>query len=117
MQRRLAAFGLSVLTMIAVAAAWGPARETDPPATPAFACETIDWRVASKLTRLRDRTDSRTQAIVSHAMLQREQARLHCRVGRIDDAMGIYRVLDRALTRYVQYGTSPELPNALEDAP
>jgi hypothetical protein len=117
MLRRWAVAGLCALAVIVLPAALAPERAPSPPAEPAFACETIDWRVANKLNALRDRTDARTGAIVSNAMLQREQARLHCRMGRIHEAMRLYGVLDRALTRYVQHGTGPALPYGLEKPP
>jgi hypothetical protein len=114
---RVAVSCLCVLAIAALSAAVGRVRDASPPAEPGIACETIDWRVAAKLRVLREREDARTRAIVSQASLQREQARLHCRMGRIDDAMSLYGMLDRALTRYVQHGTGPRGPNGTESAP
>jgi hypothetical protein len=79
---------------------------------PEMACNTIDWRVGEKLAALQDRDDSRTRAIVNSMTRQRETARAHCRAGLIDDAMALYGLTDRALTRYVSYGTGPNLPKA-----
>lgn len=79
---------------------------------PDMACNTIDWRVGEKLAVLQDRDDARTRAIVNTMTRQRETARAHCRAGLIDDAMTLYGLTDRALTRYVSYGTGPTLPKS-----
>lgn len=107
---RLAAATLAVMAAIMVPAALfsstGPAVQAEPK----FACATIDWRVGEKLAMLDGRTDARTRAIVNSVNHQRDVARTQCGAGSIDAAMDIYRVLDRSLTRYVQYGTAPALP-------
>lgn len=77
---------------------------------PRMPCEVIDWRVGEKLAVLAEREDPRTRAIVSRMNQQRDVARQQCRAGHLDDALAIYRLVDRALTRYVQSGTAPNLP-------
>ncbi len=107
---RLTAATLGVMAAIMVPAALysstGPAVQS----TPKFACATIDWRVGEKLAMLDGRSNARTQAIVNSVTQQRDAARTQCDAGAIDAAMDIYRVLDRSLTRYVQYGTAATLP-------
>jgi hypothetical protein len=99
-------FAAVVTVPVALLSSTGPAVQSEPK----LACETIDWRVGEKLTVLREHNDPRTRAIVNSTALQRATAQAQCRAGAIDEAMDIYRVLDRALTRYVQYGTAPSLP-------
>lgn len=77
---------------------------------PRLPCEVIDWRIGEKLAVLEEREDRRSQVMVSRSKGQREAARQHCRAGRVDDAMIAYGVLDKALTRYVQFGSAPTLP-------
>ncbi len=77
---------------------------------PRLPCEVIDWRVGEKLAVLAERDDMRTRAIFSRMNQQRDIARQHCRAGHLEDALTIYRLVDRALTRYVQAGTAPNLP-------
>jgi hypothetical protein len=109
--KRIAAAVLGVLAVVLVPVALFPATVPRPLPEPNFACATIDWRIGAKLHALRDRDDARTRAIVNSTIHQREAARAQCWAGQVDAAMDIYRVLDRALTRYVQHGTSPTLPN------
>jgi hypothetical protein len=103
---------LGFVAVIMAAAALYPKARVAPAAmtAPTFACATIDWRVGEKLAALQDRTDARSLAIVNSMGQQRAVAAAHCRSGRIDDAMALYSVTDRALTRYVSYGTGAALP-------
>jgi hypothetical protein len=77
---------------------------------PRMPCEVIDWRVGEKLAVLDERWDHRSRTIVARMKQQRDIARQHCRAGHINDAMAIYGIVDRALTRYVQIGPTPDLP-------
>lgn len=107
---RLAAATLGVMAAILVPAALLSSTGPVVQAEPKFACATIDWRIGEKLAMLDGRSDTRTQAIVNSVNQQREAARMQCGAGSVDAAMDIYRVLDRSLTRYVQFGTAPTLP-------
>jgi hypothetical protein len=77
---------------------------------PRLPCEVVDWRVGEKLAVLAERDDPRTRTIFNRMSQQRDVARQHCRAGHLQDALEIYRLVDRALTRYVQAGTAPNLP-------
>jgi hypothetical protein len=77
---------------------------------PRLPCEIIDWRVGEKLAVLAEREDPRTRIIFNRMSQQRDIARQQCRAGHLEDALAIYRLVDRALTRYVQAGTAPNLP-------
>jgi hypothetical protein len=77
---------------------------------PRLPCEVVDWRVGEKLAVLAERDDVRTRAIFNRMSQQRDIARQHCRAGHLEDALTIYRLVDRALTRYVQAGAAPNLP-------
>lgn len=104
---------VSVLTFLVIAVLpmalapkpqWAEFRE------PRLACEVVDWRVGEKLAVLADREEPRVRTIVTRMTQQRDAARQQCRLGNVDEAMVVYRMLDRALTRYVQAGTAPNLP-------
>jgi hypothetical protein len=108
--KTITASALALVAVVMTAAALYPKSNAATVIEPKFACATIDGRVAAKLAVLQERTDARTQAIVNNMSQQRAIAGTHCQAGRIDDAMAIYGLADRALTRYVSYGTGPALP-------
>lgn len=101
---------LSFVGAVMVAAALVPTVKSVTATEPRFACATIDWRVNEKLMALQGSTDTRAQAIANTMTQQRNTAAAHCAAGRIDDAMTLYGLTDRALTRYVSYGTAATLP-------
>lgn len=104
---------VSVLTFLVIAVvpmALAPKPQWAELYEPQLPCEVVDGRVGEKLAVLADRQEPRVRAIVNRITQQRDAARQHCRLGHVDEAMIVYGLLDRALTRYVQSGTAPNLP-------
>jgi hypothetical protein len=108
--KTITATALAFVAVVMAAAALYPKSGPVTISEPRFACATIDGRVGAKLSALQDRSDARSRAIVTTMTQQRQTAATHCSAGRIDDAMALYGLTDRALTRYVSYGTGPTLP-------
>jgi hypothetical protein len=104
---------ISILAFLAIAIlpmALTPKPQWAELSEPRLPCEVVDWRVGEKLAVLAERDDARTRTIFNRMSQQRDIARQHCRAGHLEDALAIYRLVDRALTRYVQVGTDPTLP-------